>query len=164
MPVVLAGAAGDLPVAREIEALVRDRVISLVGRTSITELAALLDRATLVASGDSGPLHLAVALGRPLLAVYGPTDPRIYGPYGARAAVSLHRRALPCSPCYTLAATAECPLGDPICMRLITPGEMVASALVLLRESDANSAVGEDELLVTQQDTLQDAQGGKGGD
>jgi lipopolysaccharide heptosyltransferase II len=133
--VVLTGSRADEGIAAEVVRCSQARIVSLIGKTDVVELAALIDRADVVASGDSGPLHLAVALGRPLVAVYGPTDPMVYGPYEAAAPVRLHRKDLPCSPCYTLAATAECPLGDPICMRLVTVREMVESAVELLADA-----------------------------
>ena len=83
-------------------------------RRDIDELLAVLARCDLVLSGDSGPLHMAVALGRPAVALYGPTDPAIYGPLpkpGQPAMVI--SRGLGCSPCYNLLATAECPYGQP---------------------------------------------------
>jgi lipopolysaccharide heptosyltransferase II len=149
--IALIGAKADAPLAREVAAMATAPIIELAGCTDVLELAGLIEKAALVASGDSGPLHLAVALGRPLLAVYGPTDPAIYGPYRPRAPVELHRTDLPCSPCYTLAATAECPLGDPICMRLVSVDAMVRGAVQLLAEC-------EDELAVAQQDALQDSE------
>ncbi|HEX6507722.1 MAG TPA: lipopolysaccharide heptosyltransferase II [Chloroflexota bacterium] len=130
--VVLAGAQSDEAIARAVLTDTRAPAISLVGGTSIEELVALIARADLVASGDSGPLHIAVALGRPLVAAYGPTDPQVHGPYFPRAPTRVHRHDLPCSPCYSMAATAECPLGDPICMRLVTVQQMVDSAIELL--------------------------------
>ncbi len=133
--IVLVGAAGDRKIADEVITGSATPIRSLVGETSLAELAAVLQRADLVASGDSGPLHLAVALGRPVLAVYGPTDPEVYGPYRPTAPVQLHRRDLPCSPCYSLKTIAECPLGDPICMRLVSVEAMVASAAEMLRRS-----------------------------
>lgn len=132
--VVMAGAGSDGEIARDVTAQAPG-VASLVGRTSVPELVALLAEADLVATGDSGPLHLAVALGVPLLAVYGPTDPEVHGPYNPVGPVVLHRRDLACSPCYTMAAMAECPLGDPICMRLVSVSEMAASAVRLLDAS-----------------------------
>jgi lipopolysaccharide heptosyltransferase II len=149
--IVLVGARADAEPAGRVVAGSAAPIISLVGATDLIELAALIQRADLVASGDSGPLHLAVALGRPLLAVYGPTDPAIYGPHHPLAPVHLHRADLPCSPCYTLSATAECPLGDPICMRLVSVETMVASAVALLTGS-------EDQLAMPQQDALQNAE------
>jgi len=138
--VLLTGAASDEPIARQAMAHAPG-ALSLVGKTSIEELAALIERADVMVSGDSGPLHLAVALGTPSVAAYGPTDPAVHGPYHPHAAVRLHRRAdLPCSPCYTMASTAECPLGEAICMRLVTVQSMVASAIELLPESAGTSA------------------------
>lgn len=130
--IVLTGSGGDRELAEAVVRLVGDAVVSLCGRTTVDELLALLERADLVASGDSGPLHLAAALGRPVIGIYGPTDPRIHGPAFSVAAVSIHRYDLPCSPCYSLAATAECPLGDPICMRLVSVESVVAAAVDIL--------------------------------
>lgn len=130
--IVLVGGPQDAPIAREVERFASSAVRSLVGQTRLEELVALVARADLVASGDSGPLHLAVALGRPALGVYGPTDPALHGPYRPTAPTRVHRKDLPCSPCYTLAASAECPLGNPICMQLVTVPEMVKSAVELM--------------------------------
>jgi lipopolysaccharide heptosyltransferase II len=130
--VVLAGARSDEPLARQVQVGAHHPVVSLVGRTSIGELAALIGRADLVATGDSGPLHLAVALGRPLVAAYGPTDPQVHGPYHPSAPVRIHRADLPCSPCYSMTGMADCPLGDPTCMKLVSVRTMVDSALELL--------------------------------
>jgi lipopolysaccharide heptosyltransferase II len=130
---VLTGAGGDEPIAQRVLAGASSPVVSLVGQTTVEGLVGLIARADLVASGDSGPLHLAVALGRPLVAVYGPTDPRVYGPYHPQAEVQVHRADLPCSPCYRATEGADCPLGDPICMRLVGVEEMSASAVRLLR-------------------------------
>lgn len=140
--IVLAGAGSDVEIAREVAAHGAE-FLNLVGETTVEELVALLDEADLVATGDSGPLHLAVALGVPLLAVYGPTDPAIHGPYHPVGPVILHRQDLACSPCYSMAATAECPLGDPICMRLVEVQTMVASALRLLDARRSGVARGQ---------------------
>jgi lipopolysaccharide heptosyltransferase II len=149
--VVLIGTRSDEAIANQVHQSATQPIASLVGLTDIATLAGVISRADLVATGDSGPMHMAVALGRPVLAVHGPTDPAISGPYNPRAATRVLRHDLPCSPCYTLAASAECPLGDPICMRLVTVSEMVDAAMDLL-------TVGEDELPVSQEDALQDAE------
>lgn len=130
--IVLAGAPSDRTVAKEVMQFAPEGTVDLVGQTDIPGLIALLHRADLVASGDSGPLHLANALRRPLLAVYGPTDPHIHGPFRPGAPSRLLRTDLPCSPCYSMAAIADCPLGDPICMRLVSVPRMVDAALELL--------------------------------
>ena len=71
----------------------------LIGRTSLKQLAALLERASLVVANDSGPMHVASALGRPLLVPFGPTNPLRTGPYGRPDCVL--RLDLPCAPCYS---------------------------------------------------------------
>jgi lipopolysaccharide heptosyltransferase II len=138
VPVVLTGARSDSAIALEVRAGA-PHAIDLVGKTSIAELVALLERAAVVVSGDSGPLHVAVALARPLVCVYGPTDPYIYGPFQPVAPVALHRMDLTCSPCYSMATAAECPLGDPVCMRFLPPAPVVRSILSLLRSTQLPS-------------------------
>jgi heptosyltransferase I len=73
-------------------------VTDLTGETSISELAALISRAAICIAHDSGPMHLAVALGRPVVALFGPSDTVWAGPYHRENAVV--RADLPCSPCY----------------------------------------------------------------
>jgi lipopolysaccharide heptosyltransferase II len=72
---------------------------NLAGKTNLRQLVALLERAALVVANDSGPMHVAAALGRPLVTPYGPTNPVRTGPYGR--AESVVRLDIPCSPCYS---------------------------------------------------------------
>ena len=90
---VIAGAPVDADLARQIP----DADANLVGRTHLRQTIALLERAALVIGNDSGPVHIAAALGRPLVALYGPTNPLLTGPYGRDDAVL--RQQLVCSPC-----------------------------------------------------------------
>jgi lipopolysaccharide heptosyltransferase II len=131
--IVLTGSANERSISESIRSRMRETPIVLTGETDIDELLAVLARCDLVLSGDSGPLHLAVALGRPAVALYGPTDPATYGPSpGPGQDVIVLRRGLPCSPCYTLHATAECPYGQPACMIDMTVGEVFEAATRLL--------------------------------
>jgi ADP-heptose:LPS heptosyltransferase len=84
---------------------------------------------------------MAVALGRPTVSLYGPTDPAIYGPtpQAGQLAIVL-RRGMACSPCYNLLATAECPHGQPACMIDITVGQVFAAASGLLSKEAAREA------------------------
>lgn len=84
------------------------------------ELAALLARSDLVLGGDTGPVHLASALGRPVVALYGPKDPAVYGPYGPGAEAV--RSGVDCSPC----ALRRC--DDPQCMLRIAEGPVMEAA------------------------------------
>ncbi|MBI3978956.1 MAG: glycosyltransferase family 9 protein, partial [Chloroflexi bacterium] len=101
------------------------RLLNLAGRTTIPELVALLARCRLVVSGDSAPLHLAGALGVPAVAIHGPSDPALSGPFRASAIVV--RRPLGCSPCYDLSAPADCPYDNPICMTDLPVDEVLAA-------------------------------------
>src|SRR2546427_12359609 len=88
----------------------RPAPIDLMGQTTLKDLIALLRRARLLITNDSGPMHLAAAVGTPVIALFGPNDPARTGPYGA-GHTGLRSR-VPCSPCFsrrlTTAATTEC--------------------------------------------------------
>lgn len=74
-----------------------ERVINLTGRTTLPQLAALIRRAALLVTNDSGPMHLAAAVGTPVVAIFGPTDPRKTGPYGSGHTVL--KKDFDCSAC-----------------------------------------------------------------
>ncbi len=96
LPVILTGgAAGPLD---RIRARMKTEAVNLGGRTTLRELACLYERAALVVTTDSGPMHLAAAMGTPLVALFGPTDPVRTGPYGKGHRVI--RRSLACMPCF----------------------------------------------------------------
>jgi heptosyltransferase I len=80
---VLAGAgATEQALAQDIARHADGATVDLTGRTSLAELIALLRGARLIVGNDSGPLHIAAALDRPVVSLYGPTDPAVVGPYG----------------------------------------------------------------------------------
>jgi lipopolysaccharide heptosyltransferase I len=90
---VVAGGASDQALGQQIGG------INLAGKTSLRQLVALLERAAVVIANDSGPMHIAAALGRPLVTLYGPTNPIRTGPFGRPESVL--RLDMPCSPCYS---------------------------------------------------------------
>ncbi len=108
--VVLLGSSKDQAVCAEISAL-SPRVRSLAGLTSLDQAVALIAQASAVVSNDSGLLHIASALNRPVIAIYGPTDPDHAPPF-SDIARSLSLR-LSCAPC----RQRECPLGHHDCMQ-----------------------------------------------
>jgi lipopolysaccharide heptosyltransferase II len=126
--VILTGAPNEAPLAGDVERLAGRPLLNLCGQTSLPELKGLLAECDLVISGDSGPMHIACALGRPVIALHGPTDPAISGPTTPDAIVM--RLDLWCSPCYDASATAECRFGNPACMKSLTP----AAVYVVARE------------------------------
>ncbi len=131
--VILIGAPGDKPLATEVQRRMRQpaRALDLTGQTTLPELAALLAACAVVVSGDSGPLHVAEAVGTRVVAIHGPTDPAESGPVTPDALIV--RRDLWCSPCYDSRATATCRFHDPICMKGIGPAEVLAATRAQLR-------------------------------
>lgn len=97
---------------------------STVEAADLATLVALSRRARLVLGGDSGPIHLAHALGTPVLAVMGPTDPARHGPYGAPE--SSLARPLPCSYCYRRFTDTKA------CLLEITPEAVLERAVYIL--------------------------------
>jgi heptosyltransferase-2 len=112
--VVLLGSQNDLPAAEGIGGR------NLVGRTTLDEAIDLIAGADLVVSNDSGLMHVAAALGRPLVALYGSSSPEKTPPQSAQARVLWLKPE--CSPCYE----RECPLGHFRCMRELTVDMVLA--------------------------------------
>ena len=96
--VVLLGAPSERALAERICGMMMHPAASLAGETTIPQLAAVLERASVVVASDSGPMHLAVALDRPVVALFGPTSVARTGPYGGSAIVLRSDRA--CAPCF----------------------------------------------------------------
>lgn len=97
MTVVFTGGS-DRRTIEHIRGLMRRPSSDLAGRTTLRDLAYLYERSALVVTTDSGPMHVAAAVGTPTVALFGPTDPARTGPYGAGHTVV--RTGLPCSPCF----------------------------------------------------------------
>jgi len=104
---------------------VKKNVHNFVNKTNIRQLAALLKRSKVLITNDSAPLHLGCAMGTKVLALFGPTDPRKYGPTGDLDIVIT--RKLHCSPC----EVAECEHNYE-CMRLIPPEEVFDVAKLMV--------------------------------
>jgi ADP-heptose:LPS heptosyltransferase len=117
--IVLAGTARDAERCRAI-ASASPRIHDLSGQTAVADLVELVRRAAVCVTNDSGSMHLAAALNRPVVSVFGPTDPVRIGPYGRPHAVV--RVDVPCAPC-NLRLLRTCPNGH-ICIKQVT-GSMV---------------------------------------
>jgi len=128
--VIVTGTPGEAGVVQDVVRSCRFKPVILAGQTSIPQLGALLKRADLLLSSDSGPAHMAAALGTPQVTIFGPTDPVIYAPCSPKAVVV--RRELPCSPCYDARATAECRFGHVNCLRELAPDEVYQACMRLL--------------------------------
>jgi heptosyltransferase-1 len=127
--VVLTGSPGDRDLAAEIVAQAEVPLLNLAGRTSLAELAALVGKARIAVTTDTGPMHLACALGTPVVALFGPTAPWRTGPFGQGH--ELVRLALPCSPCFR----RHCP--EPRCLTELTvAGAQAAVEKILVRRKN----------------------------
>ena len=116
---VLLGLERDRDLAENLMAGAEDPLIDLTGKTGLFELAAVLSLLRVLVSGDSGPLHIAAALGIPVVGLYGPDHPRFTGPYTGRGVVI--QKGLSCSPCYK---RPSCAAPYP-CMEAISAGEVL---------------------------------------
>jgi len=100
-------------------------VASAAGEFSLQETGALLARARVVVSGDTGVMHMATGVGTPVVALFGPTVAQ-FGFFPYRASAAVLERALECRPC-SATGTAACPLGHHRCLTDITPEEVAAT-------------------------------------
>jgi heptosyltransferase-2 len=118
-PVVVLGSAADGELAAQVAGAAPGRAHSAAGALSLRESAALIERASLLVTNDSAPLHLATGVGTPVVAVFGPTTPsQGFGPLGGSGRV-VQEAGLWCRPC-SPHGPATCPLGHHACMQSIT--------------------------------------------
>ena len=115
----LVGSSKDKEIGEKITALGNEACRNLCGATDLADAVTLLSCADLVVSNDSGLMHLAAALGRPMLALYGSSSPQFTPPLSDQALVI--KLDLPCSPCFK----RVCPLGHFNCMLQLTPGQVI---------------------------------------
>ncbi len=126
---VLLGGPGDGDAAEEIRSLLDtdSALINLCGKTSIPELAAVIECCDLLVTGDSGAMHIASAVGTPIVALFGSTDPAQTGPIGAMPARVIYKK-LHCAPCKSHPTCG----GTYDCMKSISPSEVLSAVLELL--------------------------------
>lgn len=114
----LIGSQKDKPVTEEINKLTGWRCQDFAGKTNLTQAVDLLSLSHTVVSNDSGLMHIAAALDKKVIAIYGSSDPKFTPPLHSQAAcVTLN---LPCSPCFK----RECPLGHRDCLTKILPAQI----------------------------------------
>jgi heptosyltransferase-2 len=126
--ILLIGSEGERPILNQAAAHMRRPAVNLGGRTDLLALVGVLERARLLVSNDTGAMHVAGAVGTPVLAVFGPTDAVATGPLGRCARVV--RVPVPCSPCLL----RECPI-DHRCMTGVQVEEVLRTAMELLDAS-----------------------------
>ena len=133
--IVLTGGPGDRGLVEVVKAaLPAAHVVDIAGHADLLTLAGVLERLDLLITGDTGPMHLAVAVGTPVVAVFGPSDPARYGPRGPYDRIV--RIDLPCSPCNRIRQPPERCVGHtPDCLAFIGPDRVVEAARTVLDES-----------------------------
>jgi heptosyltransferase-2 len=121
LQVAIIGSEAERTIAEQIRELTRMRTAVLNGKTSLETLIGVLAESRLMITNDSGPMHIAAALGIPTVAIFGSTDERATGPWGLKTRVVKH--SVECSPCLL----RECPI-DHRCMNAVTVDEVYRAA------------------------------------
>jgi heptosyltransferase II len=137
---VLFGAPSDRPIADAIVTACQAPVLDLVGQTALSDLPAYLASCTVVVSNDTGPMHVAAALGKPIVTLYGPTTAALgFSPYGVEweeASV-----ALDCRPCHAH-GPPRCPLSHWRCMRALSAEQVADAVQRLLHRTNLAAETG----------------------
>jgi ADP-heptose:LPS heptosyltransferase len=129
------GAERDFELYEELTRLSGIDGVNLAGKLSIRQSMALYKNMDLAVCVDSGPAHLAAAVGTPTVALFGPTDPERWRPYGANA-LAVFDETLPCRPCFYKKTCTDRP-----CLTQLDPGKIVSACLqVLNRRGTAQTA------------------------
>jgi len=138
--IVLTGSPADRPMVQQVEAQLEGTpVVNVAGALGLADLAALLAELDVLVTGDTGPMHLAGAVGTPVVALFGPADPARYGPVGSPSRVL--RVSLPCSPCGLVRLPpARCRGHVPDCMNGIAVEAVVDATRALLHDTSGARA------------------------
>jgi len=138
--VILTGSEGERPLVQAKADGMREAPIVAAGDLALGQLAAVMERCSLVLGVDSGPLHLAVAMGTPTVHLYGPVDHRAFGPWGDPARHLVLLADLDCIPCNRLDYPPK-ELADHPCVRLISVEQVLAACEKLIGKKGAGVEV-----------------------
>jgi len=127
--IVLTGAEKDVALAENIAGLMEHKPFILCGKTGLKTLGAIFKKAVCVISNDSGPMHLASAVGSSVIAIFGPTSAKLTGPYGGGRCRVLHKDIGCKVPCYDV----KCK--DNRCMKAVTVEEVMGAFNEIIRRS-----------------------------
>lgn len=125
---IILGGKSDSQLAEEIASAAPDATTDLTGCTSLPQMIEVLRQCRVVVTNDTGPMHVAAALRKPVVGLFGPTNPARTGPYG-QTDRALQRRDLPCVPCMK----ASCSYHEPLaCLRGILPAQVAREVAAYL--------------------------------
>lgn len=133
--VVIFGGKGEVDIAQEISKLIPEDKLLLAGKTSLRELVSLISECDVFLTNDSGPLHIAYAVGTPLVAIFGSTDPELTGPppQGEGRNVVVVTHSLSCGPCFE----RTCEKNDLRCMHEVTSDDVYLGIKKILPDKPA---------------------------
>jgi heptosyltransferase-3 len=129
--VLIGGGDQDIDLAQQIRELAKSRPVIMAGRTTIKQFAAIAKKSALFVGSDSGAMHIATAVDTPVVALFGPSDPREWGPRGGPAEVIY--KGVDCRACFH----PTCQRGEQNCMQLITIDEVMIAAERLMGRARA---------------------------
>lgn len=123
--ILLTGSTTEIPLGEALAQATQVETINLIGKTTLMQLGALIESCDLYLTCDSGPMHIAAAVGTPTIALFGPTSPTRHGPYGENHKTI--EKPVECRPCYK----RKCLRKDQphLCMTEIDPNEVVTRIL-----------------------------------
>jgi heptosyltransferase-2 len=124
--VLFIGSKDELDVSEDVTRRMRNQPVLLTGKTTLDQITAVLDRADLIVTNDTGPAHIGSALGRPTIVIFGPTNPLTTRPFSPDAEILRHPPE--CAPCML----RDCPI-DHRCMTAITVDEVFERSHELLK-------------------------------
>jgi heptosyltransferase-2 len=124
--IILLGGPGEETLATEIQKKMKLVATNLAGKLTLNDLVYIISRLNLLLSNDSGPMHIAAAVKTPVVAIFGPEDPRLFGPYTTPDLYRIVYKEVDCRPC----RKKNCK--KPICLDLITPEEVIEKCVEML--------------------------------
>ena len=130
--IILLGGPGEENIARQIENKMRNGVVNLAGKLNLNELTYIISKFDLLVTNDSGPMHIAAGVRTPLVAIFGPQNPAIVGPYTSEKLYGVLYKEVNCRPCNKKRCARR------ICLDLITSDEVYEKCAELL---EANKSI-----------------------
>jgi len=124
--IIILGGPGEEGVAGKIQAGMENKVINLAGKLTLNDLVYIISRLDLLLTNDSGPMHIAAALKIPVVAIFGPEDPRLFGPYTSSDMCRILFKDIDCRPC----KNKNCQ--RPLCLDQIMPEEVLEKCYEIL--------------------------------
>ncbi len=128
--ILVFGDSKEIPLCSKVQSEMKAPAIQACGKTTLGQFAALLNRCDLVVTNDGGPLHMAIALKRKTVSIFGPVDEHIYGPYPPDRRYVTIASDCPCRPCYKNFKYVRCDTLN--CLKDIKPDKVIRAVEALI--------------------------------